>query len=460
MVLPNSAGWRQFSNLIILDILSSPAIYQSFISIDTPKGRRSSASINWREAIDTPSEPAGVLDELKAEWRTLIACVLGVFLGTLPGYAIGAFLEPVAAELESSLTQIVGWSLCWSIGVVATAPFAGYLADRHGAKRVALIAVAALALALGWTTFGVTTLITWYVSGFVIGAAVAGVGGITFGRIVSSLFHRGLGTGLGIMSTGVGLSAMLGPSTMQGVIDAFGWRAGFAAEAIIVVLILPLLGFWLKDAASNREPGTLAVDGVALRTAVRTPVFWLLVLGTLMYGVSVAGVSVNLMPYLAAEGMTRSSAAAALGLFGASTLVGRLLTGIIIDKVRIHAAALIALMLTAEGLAFIMFAYQGTAMLLPTLVIFGFAVGAEGDCLAYLVARFFGRRFFSSIFGMLGIVTLYIGTGTGPALFALTREYLGAYPPTLIVWSILTFVGAAAFLATARTAFRDPPSAH
>lgn len=132
----------------------------------------------------------------------------------------------------------------------------------------------------------------------------------------------------------------------------------------------------------------------------------------------------------------------------------------IIDKVRIHAAALIALMLFAEGMAFILFAYYGSAMLLPTLLIFGFAVGAEGDCLAYLVARFFGRRFFSSIFGMLGIVTLYIGTGIGPALFGLTREYLGAYPPILIVWSILTFIWSAAFLATARTAFHDPLAAH
>lgn len=413
-----------------------------------------------RDTIHTQLVSAGILAELKAEWHTLIACVLGVFLGTLPGYAIGPFLEPVSVELRCSLTEIVGWSLCWSIGVVATAPFAGYMADRFGAKRIGLLSVSILAAALGWTTFGVTTLVTWYISGFAVGVAVAGAGGITFGRIVSALFHRGLGTGLGIMSAGVGLSAMFGPRTMQAIIDSYGWRTAFATEALTVVVILPLLAFWLKDTGSHRKPGTLLAVGVPLKSAVRTPVFWLLALGTLMYGVSVAGVQVNLMPYLAHEGMSRSNAAAALGLFGASTLVGRLLTGIIIDKVRIHAAALIALMLAGEGLAFILFAYRGTDVLLPTLVIFGFAVGAEGDCLAYLVARFFGRRFFSSIFSMLGIVTLYIGTGIGPTLFGLTREYLGTYPQALVVWSILTFVGAAAFFATTRTAYHDASSAH
>lgn len=403
--------------------------------------------------------PAGVLDELKAEWRTLAACVLGVFVGTLPGYAIGPFLQPVAVELGCSVTQIVGWSLCWSVGVVGTAPIAGLMADRHGAKRVALVAVAALASALGWTTFGVTTLYTWYASGFLIGVAVAGAGGITLGRIVSVLLQKGLGTGLGIMSAGVGLSAMFGPSTMQKIIDALGWRAAFFAEAMIVIVILPLLALWLKDTASNRTFDALPADGLALRSAVRMPVFWFLALGTLMYGVSVAGVQVNLMPYLAAEGIDRSTAAAALGLFGASTLVGRLLTGVIIDKAPIHASSLIALMMAAEGAAFIMFASQGAATLLPTLIIFGFAVGAEGDCLAYLVVRFFGRRFFSSIFGMLGIVTLYIGTGIGPALFSITHDQLGAYSSALTVWSILTFIGAGSFLATVRTPFYELRSA-
>jgi len=404
------------------------------------------------------SEPR-ILAELAAHWQPLVACVTGVFLGALPSYAIGAFLQPVARDLGITLTQVLGWSLCWSIGIVATAPAAGYLADRLGAKRVALVALVVLAAALVWAAWGVGGQLSWYASGFAIGVAVAGIGGITFGRIVSTLFERGLGTALGLMSTGVGLAAVIGPRSMQAIINAYGWRTAFVVQAVAIVVALPLIARWLKPPA----PGTAATpkgEGQTVRDAVRRPVFWLLAFGTLVYGVCVAGVSVNLIPYLSDQGMTRASAAAAVGIFGGATVIGRMGTGIIIDKAPLHAAAIIAIVLIGEAGAFVALALLGPAALVPALIVFGLAVGAEGDCLAYLVARFFGRRHFSSLFGMLGIVALYIGTGTGPALYNLTREALGAYPPALILWAVMALVSAAAFLGTIRTPFFTTTTAH
>lgn len=401
-------------------------------------------------AIFAPAERR-VLAELRANWRPLAACIIGVFLGTLPSYAIGAFLEPVSRELGMSLTAVLGWSLCWSIGIVAAAPVAGYLSDRYGARRIALIALLALVIALAWSAWGVAGQVGWYVSGAAIGIAVAGIGGITFGRIVSTLFERGLGTALGLMSTGVGLAAVFGPRSMQAIIDGYGWRVALAVEAGLIVVLLPLIARWLTSTTASSA--VLTGEGQTLAQAVRRPVFWLLALGTLLYGLAVAGVSVNLMPYLADQGMTRAAAAGAVGLFGAATVAGRLMTGIIIDKAPIHAAAIIAIVLVMEAGAFVALALLGTAVLAPALFAFGFAVGAEVDCLAYLIARFFGRRHFSSLFGMLGIVALYIGTGTGPAFYNLTREALGAYPPALVVWAVMAIVSAIAFVATIRTPF-------
>lgn len=381
--------------------------------------------------------------------------MIGVMLGTLPGYAIGVFLQPVSAELGISMTEVLGWSFCWSVGVIVAAPLAGVAADKYGPKRVALIGMTALAAALTWTAFGISDLLTWYTSGFLIGGAVAGVGGITFGRIVSALFERGLGTALGIMSTGVGLSAVIGPRLMQHVIDTYSWRTAFMAEAIIVALGLPLLSLCLRNAKAARDDTSNPQSGLSLKEASRSGVFWLLVIGTFGYGLCVSGVHVNMVPYLTSQDMSREAAATAVGVFGGATVVGRLLTGIIIDKAPLHASFLIALMLAIEAIAFIGLASFGLGAIIVILIIFGFAVGAEGDCLVYLVARFFGRRYFSSIFGVIGIVALFLGTGVGPALFNLTREYVSSYEAALSIWAGLAVLASLAFAATARTPFRE-----
>ncbi len=382
--------------------------------------------------------------------------MIGVMLGTLPGYAIGVFLQPVSAELGLSLTEVLGWSFCWSVGVIVTAPLAGFAADRYGAKRVALFGLIALAAALAWTAFGIQDLLTWYLSGVLIGSAVAGVSGITFGRIVSTIFQRGLGTALGIMSTGVGLSAVIGPRLMQYLIDTYTWRTAFMAEALIVAIGLPLLSVWLRNAREVTGGETIAhLTGVSLQEASRSGAFWLLVIGTFGYGICVSGVHVNMVPYLTSQEMSRAAAATAVGVFGGATVVGRFLTGVIIDKGPLHASTLIALMLVIEALSFVGLAYLGLDALLFVLILFGFAVGAEGDCLVYLVSRFFGRRRFSSIFGVVGIVALYLGTGVGPALFSVVRGQVSSYEITLLIWAGLAALASLAFAATARTPFRD-----
>ena len=187
--------------------------------------------------------------------------------------------------------------------------------------------------------------------------------------------------------------------------------------------------------------------------AMRTSVFWTLAAGTILYGICVGGVSVNLIAYLTTEGLSRIDAAAAAGLFGAATVVGRFAAGIVIDRTRIHAARLMALVLIAEALAFVLLGMEGASYRYVALPIFGLAVGAEADCLAYSVIRIFGRRFFSSIFGILGIVMLYIGTGIGPMLFSATRDVLGDYASAFYLWAAFASVAAPLFASVARVPF-------
>lgn len=414
--------------------------------------------------MDAIAQPAGSLtigQEFQLSWKPMVAVVLGICFASVPAYSLGAFIQPLHHQFGWTVTQITGWMLSWSAGAIVSAPIAGYLADKKGAKGVAMGSLLILSVILLITGYWVATLPLYYLSGFAIGAAVSGTSAITYGRIVNSLFSSGLGTALGIMSTGIGASAIIGPRVMQEIIDAYGWRTAFYVLAAFPLIFLPLLAAWLREGhrgqlIANRSPKG---EGFTLAGAIRMPVFWVLSVGSLLYGICVGGVTVNLMPFMATEGISRANAASALGLFGLATVSGRLLTGMIIDRVRIHAAILMAIVLAAEALAFVLLAHGSMPVMLMALAVFGFAVGAEADCLAYCTSRIFGKRNYGSIFGMLGIVMLYIGTGVGPVLFSLGQETFGGYVKAFNIWAAMALLAVPIFIWVSRVPFFQPQCA-
>jgi MFS family permease len=281
-----------------------------------------------------------------------------------------------------------------------------------------------------------------------------------YGRIISGHFRVGLGTALGLMSSGIGFSAVFGPRLLQAVTDAYGWRWSFGSASLVIVIALPLIAGWLRESrrpADNRIGAVGAECGVSVAQAIRMPVFWALAGGSLLYGTCVGGASVNLVPFLTSEGLSRADAASAVGLFGAATVTGRFLTGIIIDRSRIHAALLMAIVLVAEGLAFAALGLTGISFMLIALPVFGFAVGAQADCLAYCTVRIFGRRSYGSIFGIIGMTMLYLGPGSGAVLFSAARDVLGAYGHVFLIWAGLAAVAALLLTLVSRYPFLTPP---
>ena len=67
-----------------------------------------------------------------------------------------------------------------------------------------------------------------------------------------------------------------------------------------------------------------------------------------------------------------------------------------------------------------------------TAILFGLGVGAEGDVLGYVTAKFFGVRSFGTIFGITtGLFAL--GAGIGPLTMALMLDHFGSYRPVMLV---------------------------
>ena len=234
----------------------------------------------------TPTAPANsYLTELRSQALPLAGAVLGIAVSYLPGYAIGVFLKPLSQEFDWSLTQVAGWSLGYSLGCIVSAPFCGWIADASGPRRV--IAVSQLGLIAVLLASGRTIHDLWQLYGcaFAAGICITGAGSVTFARILTRLFDKGLGTALGIMSAGIGVSAGFGPRLVQAIVDSGGWRWGFESMALFVSVSAPLVWFAIRP----RSAGLVAHmksdsgNGMSVSAAFRTNLFWLFALGALLY---------------------------------------------------------------------------------------------------------------------------------------------------------------------------------
>jgi predicted MFS family arabinose efflux permease len=116
--------------------------------------------------------------------------------------------------------------------------------------------------------------------------------------------------------------------------------------------------------------------------------------------------------------------------------------GFLIDRFSPQRMQTFILILSASGT--LVLAFAGTsAIALVGAALLGVGLGSEADVAPYLLARYFGRKHFSVIYGLTW--TAYaVGGGIGPLVVGHLYDRAGSYEPRLIVGLALVGFAAAA----------------
>jgi predicted MFS family arabinose efflux permease len=261
-----------------------------------------------------------------------------------------------------------------------------------------------------------------------------------YSKTVNGWFKTGRGRALGFLGSGIALASIFGPRVLQMVVDRIGWRAGFQFLALVVLVAFPFVYFLLFERNRDSDGSDVAPSwGLTLKEALRTSAFWYQAVAYFLISLLTNGLMISLVPYLSDQGMTRAEAASHLGLFGVSSLLGRIGTGFIFDRFRappVCAAIFFMAALAAAALAIFGVRYSSFF-----IVITGLALGSETDALGYLTVRYFGMRAYGEI-ATLFAVGLAIGNGIGPYAISRLRELSGGYETPFLVVAGLTGVAA------------------
>jgi predicted MFS family arabinose efflux permease len=218
------------------------------------------------------------------------------------------------------------------------------------------------------------------------------------------------------------------------MIQHHGWRSGFLLLGGIALLGLPLTAMLVR----NRPEAVIVRSehhgdaGMTVPAALRTAAFWILAFITILSAFSENGLVTNLASILTQHGVLAATAALALSIRGGAGIIGRLGIGFAIDRVSPERIQSFVLALAAAGTLILAFAGTAWAALLGAAVL-GVGLGSEADVGPYLLARYFGRRHFSVLYGLTW--TAYaIGGATGPLWIGHLYDRAGAYLPRFIVY--------------------------
>ena len=405
--------------------------------------------------------------EFRRGWPVLTACVLGVGLGLspLPFYTMGVFAPHLAEAFGWSMSQIMAGLSITTLSVVVAGPAAGFMAERYGTRRVALVSILLFGLAFMAMALLSDSIAQYYLTWGIIAAVGAGTLPITFTRAVNGWFDVHRGMALGIAMTGTGVFGILCKPYLAWIIGDYGWRAGYVAIGALPLLIaLPACYLMFRDPPeADVEMGHKAEDlpGLSRTEALASWKFWLIAVVMIVVPFCLAGPVPNLEKILSDRGFDTATALSLTPLIGLSAIAGRLIGGWLLDRFWAPGVAFVMLSLPAVACLIRAGGQYDVTMAAAAIVLIGFALGIEYDVVAYLAARYFGMRAYAGLYGIL-YVCFAIGAGLAPLAFGYLRDLNQSYATALILSAVALPLASALFLLLGRYPVfeRRPESSH
>ena len=389
--------------------------------------------------------------ETPSEWRRhgmlLAPSVAGLALVAMHGYSLGVMMRPLEQEFGWTRAEISGGNMIIAGVSLLLSPFVGLLVDRLGPRVVAITGVLAYSVLLSWFATVTGDIYSWWLRWGVLGLACTMLMPTVWTAAINRVFVVNRGKALAVALLGTGLAATFVPALASELTDRLGWRGAYVAMAAGgggLVLTLVLLFFRSPgDGRGGGRADAPPLSGMSVREGFRSPAFFKLAGGVLVFGITSLALTVNAVPVLEARGLERAAAAGVVGLLGIGSILGRLGGGFLLDRFNANRVAAIAVSapILAIGLLLAMpgsIWAAGAAMLL-----LGLSLGTEVDACAYLAARHFGMRSFGTLFGTINGVVLF-GTGIAPVVANHIYDVAGSYDPVL--WSTPPLCAVAALL--------------
>ncbi len=375
------------------------------------------------------------------------AAISSIAMGAL--LALPVYLQPIVEETGWTRAGVSG-AMTIAFVVMGLVGFgAGALSDRLGPRPVVLVGTALLGIGLFLASQATDVAIFQLAYGGFIGAA-----GGTFGAPITAAIiawfdkHRALA--ISLVSIGVGIGPMVFSPLATVLIQDHGWRNAMMMFAFACpVLVLPA-ALLIRSAPSQTAGPVVAAPAERGGgwAALRTPQFIVLAAVFLLCCAAHSGPIFHTVSYAMICGASALAAASIYGVEGLAGLFGRLVFGIMADRLGVRRVLVAGLAIQAVTI----YAYIYVGELLHFYVlatILGAAYSGVMPLYSVLARDYFSPKVMGTVLGGMGM-TSSIGMAAGPLGGGWLFDTFGTYH-----W--LYGVSAAIGIAAAAVALTFPP---
>jgi MFS family permease len=389
-------------------------------------------------------------------WWIVLAAGVGLFMGYGPiiVYTFSVFFRSLSQEFNFSRAET---SLAFSLSLVVMCgamPLVGRLVDRFGARKVIVPSVSIFGLCLISFYFISAGLWEFYAIYLLMGVVGGGTAPVPYSRVVSHWFDRRRGLALGLTMVVGGVGSFIMPSLAYALIAAVGWRAAYVLLGLMVIVItIPVVSLFLKETPqmmgllpdgemigpAGAKKQSSQESGMSGREARHTSTFWLMCGTFFLLSTSINGCLIHLVPMLTDRGVSAQSAAFATSILGGATLLGRVGSGYLLDRLFASYVAVCFFGGAALGI-FLLWSNAAGGLVFMAAVLIGLGNGAEGDIMAYQTSRYFGLRAFGEVYSYV-LAAYTLGGVVGPLLMGVGFDSTGSYRPVLGTFLLATLIG-------------------
>lgn len=375
------------------------------------------------------------------------AAAVSMAMGTLN---FGLFIRPMGDELNIGRSTF-GWATTVrSFTSAGTSPVVGSLIDRFGSRVLlpaATLITAGAMVGLAFMQQGWQLVLLFAVMGLV---GMSGPGALVTTVPVTKWFVRNRGKAVAFAGLGIPIGSLIFVPLTHVFIDAWGWRTAWIVLACIGAgILVPLAVIFLRRQpedmgllpdgdpdADQEEPGTPDPGRQARRRvaveeswtsseAIRTTVFWRLVIVFSLVMLGITTVGVHRIPAFEDRGIDAGQISIATALDAVAAGISTFTMGMLAHRIGVR-------FLGAAGFTFLAVASVLTiytnsiGMVFLSMWVFGMGIGGMMFLQTYIWADYFGRAHLGRIRGLVMPITLIAG-GAGAPVAGYVYDSTGTY---------------------------------